>query len=61
MLPQVVRHQYAPGPLSVYALFSRRPLTVLQVEEWVEQRHGEPPAHFPFGDASLQRANVKVE
>jgi len=61
MLPQVVRHQYTPGPLFVYALFSRKPLRVLQVEEWLEQRHGQPPDRPPFRDASLQRVSVKVE
>ncbi|HET7538671.1 MAG TPA: hypothetical protein VFK05_02330 [Polyangiaceae bacterium] len=61
MLSQVVRHRYAPGPLVIYALFSRKPLRVLEVEEWLEQQRGQPPDRPPFRDASLQRANVEVE
>jgi hypothetical protein len=61
MLSQVIRHQYAPGPLLVYALFSRQPLSVLQVEEWLEQQHGQPPDRAPFRDSSLQQVKVRVE
>jgi len=48
-LPEVVRHDLAPGPLVVHALFSRRPFTVAEVErnlahleqlpEVLDQRH----------------------
>jgi len=61
MLNDVVRHRYAPGPLSVYALFSRQPLRVLEVERWLGQQQGQPPNRTPFGDTSLQRVSVKVE
>jgi len=61
MLAQVVRHQYTPGPLLVYALFSRKPLSVLQVEEWLEPRLGQLPDRRPFRDATLQHVSVEVE
>jgi len=61
MLSEVVRHQYAPGPLSVYALFSRKPLSVLEVEQWLLQQHGLAPSRTPFGDTTLQQVSVKVE
>jgi hypothetical protein len=61
MLNEVVRHRYAAGPLFVYALFSRKPLGVLEVEAWLEQQHGQPPNRTPFGDASLQHVRVEVE
>jgi len=61
LLNEVVRHQYAPGPLLLGALFSRKPLRVSEVEEWLEQQHGHLPERPPFRDASLQQMSVKVE
>ena len=60
MLKEVVRHNYAPGPLSIYAIFSRRPLAVLEVEAWIAQQRGLPTSP-PAPEASLQRLTVDVE
>lgn len=60
MLKEVVRHDYAPGRLSIYAVFSRRPLAVLEVEDWVLHQSDLPSAP-PVPEASLQRIAVDVE
>lgn len=54
LLPDVVHHDFAPGAVSVYALFTRAPLTVLDVEAWVRARAGRIGDAKPVADASLQ-------
>jgi hypothetical protein len=61
VLNEVVRHGYAPGPLSIYALFTRRPFGVLEVEAWLEQQRGAPTLRPPIEDATLRHFSVKVE
>jgi len=61
MLTDVVRHRYARGPLRIYALFSRKPLRVLDVEAWLEQQRGEPLTRPPASEATLQHVSVRVE
>lgn len=38
LLSEVIRHKLATGPLTLYALFSRRPLRTSEVEAWLTVR-----------------------
>ncbi|HMA91398.1 MAG TPA: hypothetical protein VKP30_01880 [Polyangiaceae bacterium] len=35
-LPDLIHQDWAPGPIAIHALFSSRPLHVLEVEAWIE-------------------------
>lgn len=35
-LPDLINQDWAPGPIAIHALFSSRPLHVLEVEAWIE-------------------------
>ena len=49
-LKEVIEHDFAPGPLSIYALFTRQPMRVLEVEAWLEQQRGNlRPLTAPAG------------
>jgi hypothetical protein len=39
-LAETIHHDFAPGPLAIYALFTMRPLQVLEVEALVRARRG---------------------
>jgi len=60
MLPDVVRHDLAPGLLEVRALFTRQPLTVTEVEAWLAV-HGGSAATPPWPEAYQQTIESEVE
>lgn len=60
LLPDVIRHDLAPGPLEVRALFTRQPLTVTEVEAWLAA-HGGPTATLPWPGAYQQKIESEVE
>ena len=49
-LPDVVRHDFSPGPLAIHAVFSDRPLRVLEVEALLRE-HRDPTAPLPLEGA----------
>ena len=62
LLPDVVHHDLAPGPLEVRALFTRQPLTVTDVEAWVAAQGGalcrDPSSRLaPINKRSRARSN----
>lgn len=60
-LPELVRHDFARGPLAIYGLFARRPLRVSEVEASLE-RHGSPMTWAPpWSETSLHALRVRVE
>jgi hypothetical protein len=59
-LAEVIRHELAPGPLEIRALFTMRPLSVLEVETWLAGRPAAG-APLPWPDASLQVIDTVVE
>jgi hypothetical protein len=59
LLPDVVRHELAAGPLAVHALFTRRPLGVLAVEAWIAARR-ENASAAPPGEGHLQTIELDV-
>ncbi|HKP59839.1 MAG TPA: hypothetical protein VJV78_24110 [Polyangiales bacterium] len=59
LLPNVIRHPYASGPLAIYALFTHEPLRVHSIEAWlVAQRLS--PHEPPLRAAKLQRLDLLV-
>lgn len=52
-LKEVIEHDFAPGPLSIYALFTRRPMRVLEVEAWLEKQRGSLRPLTAPADANL--------
>lgn len=59
LLAEVIRHEYEPGPLTIYGLFTRRPLQVSAVEAWLgEHPHGV--SEGPSGDCRLQVLTTRV-
>jgi hypothetical protein len=58
-LGEVVRHDFAPGPLVIYAVFSRQPLHVRQVEAVVGGARGAP-AGLPFEDTVVRRLSTQI-
>jgi hypothetical protein len=58
-LGDLVQQDFAAGPLALYALFTRRPFNVSDVEAWV-QEHGRPAAESPPPGGSLQRIDTRV-
>ena len=59
LLPDVVRHDYAPGPLTVYALFTREPLHVSQVESCL--RRQILTSDCPVADSLLYSRGFEVK
>ncbi|HYQ28830.1 MAG TPA: hypothetical protein VER04_16475 [Polyangiaceae bacterium] len=59
-LGELVQQDFADGPLSLYALFTARPLSVREVEAWLKQ-HGPSVAESPVADGVLQRIETRVE
>jgi len=59
-LPDVIRHDLAPGPLEIRALFTRQSVSVLDVEAWVAAHAGAvaPP---PWPGAFQQVIEARVE
>jgi len=61
-LNELVRHDFARGPLSIYALFSRQELRVLDVEAWLAQNRGDESSHTPWGDdVALELVTTRAE
>jgi hypothetical protein len=58
-LGELVQHDFAEGPLTVYALFTPRPSSVLEIENWVKQ-HGRPSGESPVPGGTLQRIEARV-
>jgi len=58
-LGELVQQEAADGPLSLYALFTARPLSVKEVEAWLKQ-HGPSVAQAPVADGMLQRIETRV-
>jgi len=58
-LAEVIHQDLAPGPLRIGALFSARPLHVLEVEAFVQERHGDL-SDLPWPDAALETIPVEV-
>jgi hypothetical protein len=59
-IPDVVRHDFAPGPLVIYAVFSHRMLHVLEVESVVGGPLGTP-SRLPFVDTAQETVITRVE
>lgn len=59
-LGELVRHDFADGSLSLYALFTNAPANVLQIEDWVV-KHGRPDKISPVPGGVLQRVDTRVE
>lgn len=59
LLAEVIRHEYEPGPLTIYGLFTRRPLQVSAVEAWLAE-HPHGVAEGPSGDCRLQVITTRV-
>lgn len=59
-LAEVIHQDLAPGPLRIGALFSEKPLHVLEVEAFL-QNHRENLADLPWPDAALETIAVEVE
>jgi len=49
LLPEVVRHRFPSGRLAMHALFTHRPLGVVEVEAWVEKRRRNASEPLPAG------------
>jgi hypothetical protein len=58
-LGELVQQEVADGPLALYALFTTRPLSVLEVEAWLKQR-GSQANEAPVADGVLQRIEIRV-
>lgn len=61
-LGEVIRQDFAAGPLSIYALFTREPRKVLEIEAWVKA-HGRPLANSALAGAEgvMERIDAQVE
>ncbi|HET9959983.1 MAG TPA: hypothetical protein VFQ61_36070 [Polyangiaceae bacterium] len=59
-LGELVQHDFAEGPLFVYALFTNVPARVLQVEAWLREQR-RPSNEAPFVGGLLQRFDTRIE
>lgn len=59
-LAEVVSHPFAPGPATVHALFSRRPLRVQEVEAWLARRPAANGA-TPWPDSYRHTLSTSIE
>jgi hypothetical protein len=49
-LAELIQDEFSPGPLTIHALFSNRPLQVLEVEGWLKSDpYGKLAARVPNG------------
>jgi len=60
LLSNVIRHPYALGPLTIYALFTREPLRVSAVEAWLDAARLNP-RDPPVRDSKLQTFELMVQ
>jgi len=58
-LGEIVHQDTVDGPLSLYALFTARPLSVKEVEAWVI-KHGPVVGEAPVAGGLLQRIETRV-
>ncbi|MFZ5897019.1 MAG: anti-sigma factor family protein [Myxococcota bacterium] len=58
-LGDLVQHDLADGALTLYALFTKEPASVLEIEAWVKE-HGRPMGESPVPGGLLQRLDVQV-
>ncbi|HET7542632.1 MAG TPA: hypothetical protein VFK05_22330 [Polyangiaceae bacterium] len=58
-LGELVQQDLAEGPLVLYALFTKQPLSVLEVEAWLK-KDGQHTDHAPVAGAVLQRIDTRV-
>ena len=58
-LGDVITHDYAPGTMVIHALFTRKPLSVVDVERWLRDKPSGLE-QSPVDDASLQVVRVRV-
>jgi hypothetical protein len=58
-LADLVQQDYAAGSLTIYALFTHRPSTVLSIETWLRE-HGRPVNEPPVAGGALQRIETQV-
>lgn len=57
VLPDIVEHDFAPGPMTIYALFARRAFFISDVEAWVEAGSLRVPPH---ASADVKASTMKV-
>lgn len=60
-LPDLVHHDFAPGPLEIHGLFARRPVRVSEVEASLEQHGTRFTWAPPWAETSLHSVEVRVE
>jgi len=60
-LGEVIRHEVPAGPLAIHALFTRRPLHVLEVEAAVRRSARDSPLSSSFDDCADQRVVARVD
>jgi hypothetical protein len=60
-LPDLIHHDFAYGPLSIYGLFARHPLRVSQVEAWLGEHGGRITSVTPLPETSLHSVTLRVE
>jgi hypothetical protein len=60
-LPDLVRHDFGRGPLTIYGLFARRPLRVSEVEAWLDQHRARIASAPPLAETTLYSVSVRVE
>jgi hypothetical protein len=61
LLPDLIRHEFAPGRLTVCGLFLRRPLTVGKVEAALAGRQPAPGERLRFSDAGQHCFDVEAQ
>jgi hypothetical protein len=60
LLPDVVSHEWSPGPLAIHAIFSREPLRASVVERWLDEHQAGELAP-PTGESVQQVLELEVE
>jgi hypothetical protein len=60
-LPDLVRHDHAPGPLAIYGLFAKHPVRVSEVEAWLDAHGARIASAPPLAETSLHVVEVRVE
>ncbi len=62
-LPDLIHHDFAPGPLVIYGLFTAAPLHVRQVEAAIAALEWDPhkPPRLPFAGSGQHALTTQVE
>ncbi len=58
LLGEVIHHDFAPGHLGIYGIFTQEPLRVLQVERWLRQ--AKDGSTLPSPGARVHRIELEV-